>query len=114
MSGSEGFEAYLDGIEERVDAAIPDAAFKAMEHLREVAVSRTPLESGDLRAGASTVNAIDKSGASVYYPGPYARYQEYEILRHEVGQRLYLTSAVETETPKVLEILGQEIHKAMQ
>jgi hypothetical protein len=110
--GSEGFEAYLDGIEERVDAAIPGASFKAMEHLREVAVSRTPLETGDLRAGAHTTSG--PHGAEVTYPGPYARYQHYEILRHEVGQRLYLTSAVETETPKVLEILGQEIHRAME
>jgi len=110
----ETFSIHLDQITEAVIAAIPEATFKAMEHLREVAVNRTPLETGDLRAGASTVNSIDKKGSSVYYPGPYARYQHYEILRHEVGQRLYLESAVISETPKIIEILTQELGKVIE
>ncbi|MDP9185625.1 MAG: minor capsid protein [Actinomycetota bacterium] len=110
----ETFSVHLDQITDAVIAAIPEASFKAMEHVREVAVNRTPLEDGDLRAGASTVNSIDRKGASVYYPGPYARYQEYEILRHEVGQRLYLTSSILSETPKVIEILTQELSKVIE
>jgi hypothetical protein len=110
--GSEGFEAYLDDVTARVEAAIPGASFKAMTHLHRVAVNRTPLESGDLR-GESYVEATP-NGADVVYPGPYARYQHYEILRHEVGERLFLTSSVESETPKVFEILAQEIHKAIE
>lgn len=110
----ETFSVHLDKITDAVIAAIPEASFKAMEHVREVAVNRTPLESGDLRAGASTVNSIDRKGASVYYPGPYARYQHFEILRHEVGQRLYLTSAILSETPKVIEILTEELRKVIE
>lgn len=110
----ETFSVHLDQITDAVLAAIPEASFKAMEHVREVAVNRTPLESGNLRAGASTVNTIDKKGAAVYYPGPYSRYQEYEILRHEVGQRLYLTSSILSEAPKVIEILANELRKVIE
>lgn len=109
---SDGFEAFLDGVAARVEASIPAAAFKAMTHLHGVAIERTPLESGNLREQSYVESTPE--GADVVYPGPYARFQEFEILRHEVGQRLYLTSAVETETPKVLEILATEINKAIE
>lgn len=110
--GSEGFEAMIDDVAARVEAAIPAASFKAMEHVREVAVNRTPIESSDLRTSASTT--AGPHGAEVTYNSVYARFQHYEILRHEVGQRLYLTSAVETETPKVIEILASELGKAIE
>jgi hypothetical protein len=116
--GSDGFDAYLDDIAARVEEAIPGAAFKAMEHVREIAVSRAPLETGNLRASAETIPAPD--GASVYFPGPYSRYQEFGIshsgkpLRHETGQSLYLTSTIIQEAPKVLEILETEINKAIE
>jgi hypothetical protein len=111
--GSEGFDALIDDVTARVEAAIPGAAFKAMEHVREVAVSRTPIETGNLRSEASVIPQPD--GADVYYPGPYARRQEYDLeYHHETGQRLYLTSSIQTEAPKVLEILAQEIGKAIE
>lgn len=108
----ESFSVHMDQITEDVIAAIPAASFKAMEHLRGVAVERTPIETGDLRAGAHTTSG--PHGAEVTYPGPYARYQHYEILRHEAGQRLYLESAVLSETPKVIEILGEELRKVIE
>lgn len=107
----ETFSVHLDHIDDAVTAAIPGAAFKAMEHVRQVAVSRTPIETGDLRTSAET--KPEPNGASVYFPGPYARYQHYEILRHEEGQRLYLQSAVESEAPKVIEILTTELRKVI-
>lgn len=110
--GSDGFEAFLDGVAARVEEAIPAAAFKAMTHLHGVAVERTPLESGNLREESYVESTPE--GANVVYPGPYARWQHYEILRHEVGQRLYLSSALESEAPKVLEILAAEINKAIE
>lgn len=110
--GSDGFDAFLDGITDRVEAAIPGASFKAMEHVREVAVNRAPLETGNLRTGAST--EVTAEGAKVTFPGPYARRQEYELeYHHDVGQRLYLTSSILSETPKVLEILANEIGGAI-
>jgi len=108
----ETFSIHLDKVTDAVLAAIPNASFKAMEHVREVAVNRTPLDTGDLRSSAETKPA--PSGASVYFAGPYARYQEYEILRHEVGQRLYLTSTIIQEAPKVLEILTTELSKVIE
>lgn len=108
----ETFSVHLDQITDEVVAAIPAASFKAMEHVREVAVSRTPLESGDLRTGASTT--AGPHGAEVTYPGPYARFQHYEILHHEVGERLYLTTSVLSETPKVIEILTNELSKVIE
>lgn len=109
----ETFSIHLDKVTDAVLAAIPNASFKAMEHLRQVSVERTPIETGNLRAEASTLPAPD--GASVYYPGPYARYQHYELLRHEHGgERLYLEKSVISETPKVLEILTQELSKVIE
>lgn len=109
----ETFSVHLDEITDAVREAIPAASFKAMEHLRGVAVERTPIETGNLRAEAET--KPEPNGASVYYPGPYARYQHYEILRHERGgERLYLTTSVLSETPKILEILAQELRKVIE
>jgi len=109
----ETFSIHLDKVTDAVLAAIPAASFKAMEHLRQVAVSRTPIESGDLRTSAET--KLEPGGASVYYPGPYARYQHYEFLHHERGgERLYLTTSILSETPKVLEILTQELSKVIE
>ena len=111
--GSEGFDALVDDVTARVEAAIPGASFKAMEHVREVAVSRTPIETGNLRSEASTIP--HPNGADVYYPGPYARRQEFDLeYHHETGQRHYLTSSILSEAPKVLEILAQEIGKAIE
>ncbi|MFF2296977.1 hypothetical protein [Arthrobacter sp. NPDC058127] len=111
--GSAGFEAMIDAVVDRVEEAVPAAAFKAMEHVREVAVSRAPIETGNLRGSAST--EITPEGAKVTFPGPYARYQEFELgLRHEQGQALYLTSTVISEEEKVLEIVDEELRKAME
>jgi len=94
----ETFSVHLDQITDAVIAAIPAAAFKAMEHVRGVAVERTPLESGDLRAGAHT--DATPEGANVVYDS--------------VGQRLYLTSSILSETPKVIEILTEELRKVIE
>jgi hypothetical protein len=115
---SDRFSVYLDEITDKVVAAIPAAAFKAMEHVRGVAVERTPLESGNLRDEAATLPT--DTGARVYYPGPYARYQEYGVsedgkeLRHEVGQSFYLVTAITEETSAVLEILATELRAVIE
>lgn len=109
----ETFSIHLDEITDAVMAAIPAATFKAMEHLRQVAVDKTPIETGDLRSSAS-VEAI-QGGASVYYPGPYARYQHYVLdLRHEVGQALYLEQPLVQETPRILDIVATELRRVIE
>jgi len=115
---SDQFSVYLDEITDKVVAAIPAASFKAMEHVRGVAVERTPLETGNLRDEAATLPT--DAGARVYYPGPYARLQEYGVsesgkeLRHEVGQSFYLVTAITEETPAVLEILATELRAVIE
>lgn len=104
------FAIHLERITEAVIAAIPEAARKGMEHLHEVAVSKTPIETGNLRAESSV--KVHEDGAEVYYPGPYARYQHFELqLRHEAGQALYLEQPLVTETPRILEIVATELRK---
>lgn len=116
----ETFSVHLDKVTDAVIAAIPDASFKAMEHVHTTAVELAPLESGDLRGSAATVNSIDGHGAAVYFAGPYARYQEYGVsesgteLRHETGQSFYLITALTQETPTVLEILANELRKVIE
>jgi hypothetical protein len=104
------FAVHLEKITDAVIAAIPEAAAKGMEHLRTVAVSKTPIETGHLRAEAEV--KVNDDGAEVYYPGPYARYQHYELqLRHEDGQALYLEQPLVTETQAILAIVAQELGK---
>jgi hypothetical protein len=109
------FAIHLQQITEEVIAAIPEAAAKGMEHLRLVAVNKTPLETGHLRGSAEV--KPDPMGAEVYFPGPYARYQEYGVshhgkeLHHEVGQSFYLISSLMQETPTVLAIVTEELSK---
>jgi hypothetical protein len=108
----ETFSIHLDEVTDAVLAAIPAASFKAMTHVHGVAINRTPLQDGNLR-GESYVESTP-SGADIVYPGPYARFQEFEILRHDVGQRLYLTSSIIQEAPKAVEIIATELRKVIQ
>jgi hypothetical protein len=108
----ETFSIHLDEVTDAVLAAIPAASFKAMTHVHGVAVNRTPLQDGNLR-GESYVESTP-AGADIVYPGPYARFQEFEILRHDVGQRLYLTSSIIQEAPKAIEIVAQELRKVIE
>ncbi|MDP5226628.1 MULTISPECIES: hypothetical protein [Arthrobacter] len=104
----ENLSGHLDDILNRIRAKAPEASFKAMEHLRQVAVDRTPIETGNLRDSAETIPA--PMGASVYFPGPYARYQHYELdLKHEEGEALYLLNSVVSESDTVVGILAQEL-----
>jgi hypothetical protein len=105
------FSIHLSQITEEVIAAVPEAAAKGMEYLRAVAVSKTPIETGNLRSEAEV--KVHPDGAEVYYPGPYARYQHYELQLHHDhgGQAYYLGLPTLQETPKILEIVAQELRK---
>lgn len=104
------FAIHLANITHEVLAAIPEAAAKGAEHLRQTAVEKTPIETGNLREEAEV--KVHDDGAEVYYPGPYARYQHYELqLRHEDGQALYLEIPTVTEAPKIIEIIAEELRK---
>ncbi|MEA5453579.1 hypothetical protein SPF06_02480 [Sinomonas sp. JGH33] len=110
------FDEAAGEFEERILAAFPAAAAKAAEHLKQVAVDRAPLETGNLRAEAEVIP--EENGATVRFPGPYARYQEFGVskdgstLHHEVGQSFYLTSSVFSEKQTCIEIVAQELNQA--
>ena len=114
VSFSEAAQAFQD----RIQAAIPEAATRAAAHLQEVAVSRAPLETGNLRSSAS-VRPIE-NGAEVHFPGPYARYQEFgvshtgKMLRHETGQSFYLSSSVASEAEACRQIAAEVIRRATE
>lgn len=103
----------MDGVEARIEAALPDAAFKAMEHIHTVTTPKVPLETGNL-AGSGAVSVTGPASAQIYYPGPYARAQEYGLdFRHEHGQALYLTTTMVAEKDVAIEIAGRVIHDAI-
>lgn len=90
----------------------PEALAEGMEHIRGVAVERTPVETGRL-VGSATVH-VQGDEASLSYEGPYARYQEFRLdLHHEHGQALYLTSAVREEAHTAVEIVTKRIRDAL-
>jgi hypothetical protein len=108
---ADSFEDALDGLDARVMAALPPALAKAMQHVRGVAVSLTPVETGHLRGSAGvTVEGLE---AQLKYPGPYARYIHYGLdFRHPMGgQALYLEQPMITEAGKAIKIISDEIGK---
>jgi hypothetical protein len=102
----------FEGVNARVDAAIPIAAGKAMEHVRGVAVPLTPLREGQL-VGSAGVTVIGHEG-HLTFAGPYARYQHYGLdFHHTHGQALFLEQPMLTEAPKVFDIIADVIGDAL-
>ena len=110
------FGEVLDAAAARIEAVLPIALAKAAEHVRGEAAKLTPIETGHL-VGSAEVR-VHQDGAlpwaEIYYPGPYARYQHYELqLRHTHGQALYLEQPMITETQKVVQIIAGEIRDVL-
>lgn len=104
----------LSKLKTRKDAIKPDALARAGEHIRGVAVERTPVETGHLAGSAEVKVDIENSRVGVEYPGPYARYQHEELqLHHETGQAKYLESTLVDETSTALGILADSIKGAI-
>lgn len=110
MADEASFDEMLDALDSRVQAVLPAAIAKALEHVRGEAVKLTPVESGHL-AGAAGIT-VEGSEGQIKYPGPYARNQHYSLdFRHTHGQALFLEQPMITEAPKVFKILSDEIGK---
>lgn len=87
-----------------------EALAQAMEHIRQVAVSLTPVETGRL-AGSAAVH-VEGNEASISFEGPYARYQHERLdLHHEHGQAKYLEQPMRTEKDKALGIITQRVRR---
>lgn len=103
----------LDEFADKLNEALPIALGRAAEHVRGVAVERTPIEEGDLRASAG-VRVVNHGEARIEYDSVYARYQHYglDFAHPRGGQALFLESAVITETPKAQQIIADTIREA--
>jgi hypothetical protein len=110
--GSEGFDAYIDGIDADVEALIVPAAMKGVEFLRTYVAEQTPVETGHLVASEDVQPAPD--GAQLFIPGPYARNQHYSLdFHHNTGNALYLELPWIQHGQEALDIVGRELGKAM-
>lgn len=114
MADDDDFIAGLNAANERIVTALPAIMTKAMEHVRTVVAAKTPVETGHL-VGSEDVRTGIAEGSTqlvteLYIPGPYARYQHYELqLHHTVGQALYLEEPMVTEAQKVFDIIADGI-----
>lgn len=113
MSIEYEFGINFDTLRADVAAAKPIALTRGAEHVRSVAVPKTPIESGNLR-GSYDVTVFDDE-AHIKVPGPYARRQHYELdWKHpRGGQALYLEEPMVTESEAVLRIFNDTIREAM-
>lgn len=101
------FEPHISA----VMSSIPRALGLGIEHLRAVAVDKTPEDTGHLRSMAFV--QIFELEAWLTFPGPYARYQHYELqLRHRIGQALYLEQPMVQEAHTTIGIMSDVISEA--
>jgi hypothetical protein len=111
--GSEGFDAYIDGINADVDARTIPAAMKGVEYLRTFVAAQTPVETGHLVGSEDVRPAAD--GAELFIPGPYARNQHYTLhFHHNTGNALYLELPWMQHGHEALQVVADEIGKAMK
>jgi hypothetical protein len=104
----------FDGLNERVEAAFPQALAAGLEVVKQVTTPLVPVRSGHL-VGSPSITAAGDTGA-ITYPGPYARYQEYGVfyrhgrvgrpLSHTHGQSFYLTTGLVQATPQAIEAVA--------
>lgn len=101
----------FDPLLQRIHEAGPGAVLLGAEHLKAEAQRRAPVETGRLVGSADAVGA--GLLAEVYFPGPYARYQHYELqLRHEHGQALYLEEPTITQADAVISVVAAALRGA--
>lgn len=104
----------------KLEAAVPVALARGAEHVRSVAVSRTPNRTGGLAGSAGVTVYGSGSGcyAEVKYPGPFAAFQNrgmradgtYVIRNRPAGGMTgFLTLTVQDQREAVLQIIADTI-----
>lgn len=110
--GENYFEGYIDAIDADIDALLVPASMKAVEYLHTYVAAQTPVETGHL-VGSEDVQPATL-GADLLIPGPYARYQHYELqLHHNTGNALYLELPWMSHAQEALDVVAGELGKAM-
>lgn len=113
MADDEDFRVTLNRVDEGIDDLMPVALARGMEHIRGVAAELTPVRTGQLVGSAGVT--VEGDEAQLYYPGPYARRQHYELTwRHSKGQALFLEQPMRTEADAALNIIADTLGGAFQ
>lgn len=104
----------LDRLRALVAEALPGAMRRALEEaVLPVSTERVPKDDGDLAASAKIETG--DGFASIRYSGPYAR-KQHELIGFKHlggGQAKFLESALMSEKDAALEIVAQDIEKAL-
>ncbi|OYV64456.1 MAG: hypothetical protein B7X07_06375 [Actinobacteria bacterium 21-64-8] len=118
---TKGWDINIDfgAIRDDLEAKLPAAIAKGTEYLRGQVTPRVPVETGNL-AGSGGVTVVGLVGA-LYYPGPYALYQENGVyyrygrvgapLRHNNGESFFLERTVAEEGKTIIRIIRDEVFK---
>ena len=109
--------AAFDEFESLIEARMPGAIVKGLEHLRTVTSPKVPVETDHLE-GSGDVTA-DGDAGQLYYPGPYALYQHEGVyyrhgvygapLRHNHGESFFLETSVQSDGENVIRIVGDAL-----
>jgi hypothetical protein len=106
------FDLHFAELDARVDAAVPDALMMGAEHIGEKSAPLVPLEEGTLLRSWQV--DVSEDEAEMSYNTPYARYQhEVLSLRHPHGQAKFLEQPMLTDGPQAVEIVGEQIRRAL-
>jgi ribosomal protein L31E len=110
--GAEGFDIHIDAITDRIIAAIPEAAGRAMEMIRAEVARQTPIETGNLVGSEEVIPHED--GADIFIPGPYARRQHFGLdFHHNTGNALFLELPMMTKAEEAIQMIQDDLGKAM-
>jgi hypothetical protein len=100
-----------------LEARMPGAVTKGLEHLRTVVTPKVPVETGHLAGSGGITATVD--GGELTYPGPYALYQHEGVyyrhgrygapLRHNHGESFFLESSVQSDGQNVIRIVGDAL-----
>lgn len=103
---SSDFDSVVDGMAARLVFGQQGAARAAATYLMALSQSKTPVETGNLRA-SHDVKVTGVGSAEITVAGPYARYQHFGLdFRHETGQALYLEMALIEGAHEALAIMA--------
>jgi hypothetical protein len=117
---AEGFDATkllkrLSDVAKGAKAGRNRGLMLAGRHVLNVSNSRVPFDEGDLARSGAVVQDETTGLTAVTYNEPYAVRQHEDMgLRHKAGREAkFLENAMNTERPKLLEIVAAQVRKDM-
>lgn len=87
---------------------------RGAEHIRDVSVSRAPMDTTALRDSATASHDAGTLAAAVSFDTPYAVRQHEELdFQHPTGEAKFLESTLASERDTVARLIQAEIRKAL-